>query len=185
MQMWCQPFCAQRPAQAQRGWGCVCRRCVCQQTSSLVSWGLTWCSRQRWWWWSSCWSSGPSAGGPFALELVVSADPHPGTWTLPLQIDCIRWVAARLWVFFWGSTCLHTLFPKVWCPGVYLPTGGWGNCQITLHRQENNNRLYSCQPLLGVNLSPVLVNLYFPYAGQGLLFFCWWQQHFEFQQYVW
>ena len=39
----------------------------------------------------------------------------------------------------------------------------------------------SCQPLLGVNLSPEFVNLYFPYAGQGLLFFCWWQRHFEFQ----
>ena len=42
-------------------------------------------------------------------------------------------------------------------------------------------RLHSCQPLLGVNLSPVFVNLYFPYAGQGLLFFHWWQKHFEFQ----
>ena len=31
--------------------------------------------------------------------------------------------------------------------------------------------LHSCQPLLEVNLSPVFVNLYFPYAGQGLLFF--------------
>ena len=42
-------------------------------------------------------------------------------------------------------------------------------------------RLHSCQPLLGVNLSPVFMNLYFPYAGQGLLFFHWWQRHFEFQ----
>ena len=41
--------------------------------------------------------------------------------------------------------------------------------------------VHSCQPLLGVNLSPEFVNLYFPYAGQGLLFFRWWQQHFEFQ----
>ena len=40
---------------------------------------------------------------------------------------------------------------------------------------------HSCQPLLGVNLSPESVNLYFPYAGWGLLFFRWWQQHFEFQ----
>ena len=39
----------------------------------------------------------------------------------------------------------------------------------------------SCQPLLGVNLSPEFVNLYFPYAGQGLLFFDRWQWHFEFQ----
>ena len=59
----------------------------------------------------------------------------------------------------------------------------------------------SIQPLLVVNLSPVFVNLYFPYAGWGLLssvcepvfplcrpgsfFFRWWQQHFEFQQHVW
>ena len=41
--------------------------------------------------------------------------------------------------------------------------------------------IHSCQPLLGVNLSPEFVNLYFPYAGWGLLFFCWWQRHFEFQ----
>ena len=40
---------------------------------------------------------------------------------------------------------------------------------------------HSCQPLLGVNLSPEFLNLYFPYAGQGLLFFCWWQRHFEFR----
>ena len=40
---------------------------------------------------------------------------------------------------------------------------------------------HNCQPLLGVNLRPELVNLYFPYAGWGLLFFCWYLQHFEFQ----
>ena len=40
---------------------------------------------------------------------------------------------------------------------------------------------HSCQPLLGVNLSPEFVNLYFPYACQGLFCFCWWQWHFEFQ----
>ena len=34
---------------------------------------------------------------------------------------------------------------------------------------------------MGVNLSPEFVNLYFPYAGWGPLFFCWYQQHFEFQ----
>ena len=32
---------------------------------------------------------------------------------------------------------------------------------------------HSCQPLLGVNLSPEFVNLYFPYAGRGLLSFRW------------
>ena len=41
--------------------------------------------------------------------------------------------------------------------------------------------LHSCQPLLGINLTPEFVNLYFPYAGWDLLFFCWWQQHFELQ----
>ena len=40
---------------------------------------------------------------------------------------------------------------------------------------------YSCQPLLGVNLSPAFVNLYFLYAGRGLLLFHWWQRHFDFQ----
>ena len=38
---------------------------------------------------------------------------------------------------------------------------------------------HSCQPLLGVNISTEFVDLHFPYAGWGLLFFCW--QHFEFQ----
>ena len=28
---------------------------------------------------------------------------------------------------------------------------------------------------------PEFVNLYFPYAGQGLSFFHWWQWHFKFQ----
>ena len=32
---------------------------------------------------------------------------------------------------------------------------------------------HSCQPLLGVDLSPQSVNLYLPYAGRGLLFFHW------------
>ena len=37
-------------------------------------------------------------------------------------------------------------------------------------------------PMLGVNLSPEFVNLYFAYAGQGLVFFFrWWQKRFEFQ----
>ena len=34
-----------------------------------------------------------------------------------------------------------------------------------------NTDCHSCQPLLGVNLSPEFVNLYFPYADQCLLFF--------------
>ena len=33
-----------------------------------------------------------------------------------------------------------------------------------------NSLLHSCQLLLGVNLSLEFVNLYFPYAGLGLLF---------------
>ena len=41
--------------------------------------------------------------------------------------------------------------------------------------------MHNCQPLLGVNLSLEFVNLYFPYAGWGLLFFHWYQRHFEFQ----
>ena len=46
---------------------------------------------------------------------------------------------------------------------------------------EEQIKLRRCQPLLGVNLSPEFVNVYFHYASSGLLFFCWWQQHFEFQ----
>ena len=40
---------------------------------------------------------------------------------------------------------------------------------------------HSYQPILRVNPSPEFVNLYFPYAGQGLLLFRWWQRRFEFQ----
>ena len=36
------------------------------------------------------------------------------------------------------------------------------SCWFTLY--------HSCWPLLGVNLSPVFVNLYFPYAGRDLFF---------------
>ena len=51
-------------------------------------------------------------------------------------------------------------------------------CCIFMHP---NNGMHSCQPLFGINFGPEFVNLYFPYAGQGLFFFfCWWQWHFEF-----
>ena len=51
-----------------------------------------------------------------------------------------------------------------------------------MHYNDNVKMiLHGCQPLLGVNLSPEFVNLYFPYVGWGLLFFRWYQQHFEFQ----
>ena len=66
---------------------------------------------------------------------------------------------------------------KLWAPwrgkprqGLFVNLG-W---KITYKR-------HSCQPLLRVNLSPEFVNLYFPYVGQGLLLFRWWQQRFEFQ----
>ena len=35
----------------------------------------------------------------------------------------------------------------------------------------NTHSSHRCQPLLGVNLSPEFVNLYFPYVGWALLFF--------------
>ena len=50
-----------------------------------------------------------------------------------------------------------------------------------LHMKSLLPQCHSCQPILGINLSPEFVNLHFSYEGQGLLFFCWWQQHFEFQ----
>ena len=36
---------------------------------------------------------------------------------------------------------------------------------------QGRRQIHSCQPLLGVNLSPEFVNLYFPYAGQVFCFF--------------
>ena len=56
--------------------------------------------------------------------------------------------------------------------------------EVPIEKEEKNFfvwLLHSCQLLLGVNLCPVFMNLYFPYAGQGLLFFHWLQRHFEFQ----
>ena len=46
-------------------------------------------------------------------------------------------------------------------------------CQFWIHFPLKKLYLFlhSCQPLLGVNLSPEFVNLYFPYTGGGLLFF--------------
>ena len=41
--------------------------------------------------------------------------------------------------------------------------------------------LHGCQPLLGVNLRPEFVNMYFPDSGQGLTCFCSYQRHSEFQ----
>ena len=38
-------------------------------------------------------------------------------------------------------------------------------------QQSEQVELHSCQPLSGVNLSPELVNLYFPYAGWVFCFF--------------
>ena len=77
-------------------------------------------------------------------------------------------------LLLWGETCLKykgVVSQKV----VFL---------LGFHRTSNSSIsmvIHNCQPLLGVNLSPEFVNLYFPYAGRGLLFFRWWQQHFEFQ----
>ena len=44
-------------------------------------------------------------------------------------------------------------------------------CGLLQERARQVREIHSCQPLLGVNLSPEFVNLYFPYAGWGLLFF--------------
>ena len=66
---------------------------------------------------------------------------------------------------------------KLWAPWRGKPRQG---LFVNLGWKITYNR-HSCQPLLRVNLSPEFVNLYFPYAGQGLLLFRWWQQRFEFQ----
>ena len=49
-------------------------------------------------------------------------------------------------------------------------------CTVYLWRSMPCSYTHRCQPLLGVNLSPEFVNLYFPYAVQGLLFFRWYYQ---------
>ena len=51
--------------------------------------------------------------------------------------------------------------------------------------KHHSGLYHSCQPLLGVNLSPEFVNLYFPYAGQGLLFFCCGSGVLNSSQYMW
>ena len=64
--------------------------------------------------------------------------------------------------------------------GHYKEEGKYVTTNIMTH-DVISQIIHSCQPPLGVNLSPVFMNLYSPYAGQGLLFFHWWQRHFEFQ----
>ena len=71
--------------------------------------------------------------------------------------------------FFW--TTLTLFFPSV----VFDDVG------LNILRYRADISIAVLRPLLGVKLSPEFVNLYFLYAGRGLLFFCWWQQHFEFQ----
>ena len=47
-----------------------------------------------------------------------------------------------------------------------------------------NTSNYVCKETfaqLRMGFRPEFVNLYFPYAGWGLLLFHWWQWHFEFQ----
>ena len=87
------------------------------------------------------------------------------------------------WLTGWKRTKLVTYLPS---PQERLPhpltTTGRHSAQtqtVGFNYFNKNNKLptkttssaHSCQPLLGVNLSPEFVNLYFPYAGWGLVFF--------------
>ena len=67
-----------------------------------------------------------------------------------------------------GALCVCT---RVWASS----WDGWASVYVC------GRHLGLCVCLLGVNLSPEFVNLYFPYAGWVLLFFRWHQRHFEFQ----
>ena len=89
---------------------------------------------------------------------LITAHLNAGVILVSLMdsVDIKYHVYLHTWYFFltcWPSLCHH------W----YWLLGTRWQCSVMF--------LHSCQPLLGVNLSPEFANLYFPYAGQGLLFF--------------
>ena len=112
---------------------------------------------------------------PFLLRYFHSAQSH---FSNICSHHMISRKLAKTIVLYWSlqlATQPDTKGINSWCPSSPLGVG----CVILVY--DTFDVIHSCQPLLGVNLSPEFVNLYFPYAGWGLLFFRWWQRHFEFQ----
>ena len=70
----------------------------------------------------------------------------------------------------------HTHSP-LYCPAKYTSLIDPTTCITAVFLSYNCNKLitddHRCQPPWGVDLSPEYVNLHFPYAHQGLLFFHW------------
>ena len=101
-------------------------------------------------------------------------------WGLPCPTVLVRVSGAKC-IQHWGLPCPTVL---VAVPGAKC-IQHWGlpcpTVSVVVSGAKCVWRWHSCQPLLGVNLSPEFVNLCFPYAGQGPLLFRWWQWHFEFQ----
>ena len=96
---------------------------------------------------------------------------------------CLEVCGGCLEVFLFSMKCKMFLpFPQA-CPSCQyntpLPPSTPSICLLQFG--EEQIKFQRCQPLLGVNLSPEFVNVYFHYASSGLLYFRWWQRHFEFQ----
>ena len=111
-----------------------------------------------------------------------------------VSVQAIQWTCVHVCfkiLLYWISTFIFTYFYATdFCTSIYV---------LCVFLQQSYEALltpkslcepstdplillsHSCQPLLGVNLSPEFVNLYFPHAGRGLLFFRWWQRHFDLQ----
>ena len=77
-------------------------------------------------------------------------------------------------VFEMGTCCRMLMFSVFtecdlshWCVEWSMPFLFDNSCALYMPMCA----FHRCQPLLGLNLSPAFVNLYFPYAGWGLWFF--------------
>ena len=96
-------------------------------------------------------------------------------------LDAFWWQRKTGWVFwemdyFYLLFVLYTFNWKFGLPFLCMVTAdaravltiSTYMCCIFMHP---NNGMHSCQPLLGINFGPEFVNLCFPSAGWGLLFF--------------
>ena len=122
----------------------------------------------------------PQASVWFHLILITEANTGCDCqWLIPFWWGCPKCLCSKLQKFQnFGGGLSQSDIP---CVLQQLEQA----CFKILWNTHCPDTCIAVNPILGVNLGPVFVILYFPYAGQCLLFFCWWQQHFEFQQHVW